>query len=283
MNMKKETLWEAIGQIDDDLIAEAGSWQKKCRTSYRPWVLTAACLTLFVMAALPAVLSLPSPSTPEIALSSTDWAEDPSILFQGKQYYPCSDDDYQKYELSAEVSLAQIGDFLGTVPQNGKEIYTYLPTRCDAVIAVKEEDSYTLYTFSSFASYNQNQDENAAAYLELYGIHSANDIKKITIDSAVLSSEEVKTFYQFFSVLQNDSDAYFDALTAPEQNISSALSDTSNTPSQSGTNALSRSHRIVIYANNGLFFETDYYPNIQFISRHKVEPNFQRFLTDCLT
>lgn len=45
-------------------------------------------------------------------------------------------------------------------------------------------------------------------------------------------------------------------------------------------NALSDSVTIRIYNTSGVYFNSEYYPNIGFISRHKVSPEFERFLKD---
>lgn len=51
---------------------------------------------------------------------------------------------------------------------------------------------------------------------------------------------------------------------------------------RSGTDALASSITIRIYNKNGVYFETVYYPNIGFISRHEVKDEFAAFLKNCL-
>ena len=57
-----------------------------------------------------------------------------------------------------------------------------------------------------------------------------------------------------------------------------------STPGYEGKagNALANSVTIRIYNQNGVYFDIEYFPNIGFISRHKVNEEFASFLDEYL-
>ncbi len=343
--MKKDVFYKAIGRIDDDIVANAAMPIKApIKRNWMKYSAAAACLCLAVLVS---IFSLPhlfdnrvptSPNIPEDAI-----AKDSRIGFDNKQYVPLSGDLLKKYGFEETVSQSQIGAKLGTVTEGndtGKEVYAYIPAGSDAVVAMKDGDSYKLYSFFTFKSYENNQDEDMIEYLKVYGIHAYTDIKKVTIDGKELEPDEIETFYNYFSALKNSSDAYFDSLfngkessstiapdiapndkpgLAPDiaPNVNSGLApdsgyqtdlpvmdepqvppvsnevtlneQASDTPGavpgssgSMGSDALANSHSIVVYGQNGLSFEMKYYPSIEFISRHKVDSDFQSFLKEHL-
>ncbi len=331
--MKKDVFYKAIGRIDDDIVAKAAMPIKAPRK--RNWMKYSAAAACLCLAVLVSIFSLPhlfdnrvpnSPNIPEDAI-----ALDPRIGFDNKQYVPLSRELLKEYGFEETVSQSQIGAKLGTVTEGndtGKEVYAYIPAGSDAVVAMKDGDSYKLYSFLNFKSYENNQDEDMIEYLKVYGIHAYTDIKKVTIGGRELEPDEIETFYNYFSALKNSSDAYFDSLfngkdssknVAPDiaPNIDPSLApdsgnqtnmpvidepqvppvsnevtineQASDTPGavpgssgSMGSDALSNSHSIVVYGQNGLSFEMKYYPDIEFISRHKVDSDFQVFLKEHL-
>ena len=95
------------------------------------------------------------------------------------------------------------------------------------MVAVKREDSWQLFRFLSFESYINNKDEDARAYLELYGIYSADDLEKILfighseraklenrmeILAELTDMDRIKTFYDYYSAIPDSSERYFDKL-----------------------------------------------------------------------
>ena len=138
------------------------------------------------------------------------------------------------------VAENDIGDKIATIKTGpdksliGCEVYFYKPAGCEAIVAVKQHGEYKLFKFLSFDSYNDNRDEDAAAYLNLYGIKSAGDIQKIqfighseqaklnhTVDvkAEITDKAEIAKFYNFYSVLKDSSDKYFDALYKAREEI----------------------------------------------------------------
>lgn len=138
------------------------------------------------------------------------------------------------------VAENDIGDKIATIKTGpdksliGCEVYFYKPAGCEAIVAVKQNGEYKLFKFLSFDSYNDNRDEDAAAYLNLYGIKSAGDIQKIqfighseqaklshTVDvkAEITDKAEIAKFYNFYAVLKDSSDKYFDALYKAREEI----------------------------------------------------------------
>jgi len=165
-------------------------------------------------------------------------------------------------------------------------------------------------------------------YLELYGIKSATDIAKVQfigwseeakiegrldIISEITDSGKITEFYNYYSVIKNSSDNYFDKLfnykssnnesldNPPEQTEvppdytegvadigSDVIIDKSETGAATSTegfvgsagDALNNSVTIRIYNQSGIYLDAEYYPNLSFISRHEVNTEFADFLKD---
>jgi len=153
--------------------------------------------------------------------------------FEDRDYIILSDELRKEFGLPSEIRDGDIGDKLGTITQGpdekliGKEVYEYIPADCEAIVAVKDGDSYKLFRFFNFESYKNNIDEDAERYLKLFGIKSAEDISKVQfilyseeaklrggfdIKAELKGKDEIKKFYDFYSGLKNSSDEYFKAL-----------------------------------------------------------------------
>lgn len=229
----------------------------------------------------------------------------------------------------------------------GCSVYRYLPAGSEAVVAVKIGELYQLYRFFTFEKYEDNGDEDAAAYLAIYGIDAPSDIKEIQFirygdqakpenqgDVAAVMDDEtnIAQFYGHYSVIKDSSTAYFDKLFSykkditeeegiPSGNNEPAIGfapdtqspevyeneasthvnvtatgyaedkpattpyDTgSSVPDSPGTvgDTLADSVIIRIYNHSGLYYDTPYYPNLGFISRHEVSEEFADFLANYL-
>lgn len=314
--MKKDILYNAIGEIDDDIIDTAINVnlasKKLRRKSWIKYSSAAACVCLlaagFVL--LPNIFK--NETTPEqlssnVAMdikpdqlsSHEDYiAMDTKICFNDNEYYPLANTQLLlDYGIDSTVTEDQIGKKIGVVSEGsftGNEVYSYAPINCDAIVLMKNGESYELYYFLAFNSYGNNQDEDMAEYLKMYGMSNFSEIEKITFDGISLEKSETEVFYNFFADLKDSSNDYFNSLSSykedknseSEKNVSesnsTAYSSSGMQISQGnpGTNALNNSHSIKIYGTNGLWFEMFYYPNIEFISRHKVNDSFIEFLKD---
>jgi hypothetical protein len=238
-----------------------------------------------------------------------------------KNYIILSEEQKKKFGFASTISISDVGPSITTITTSvdadlkGLEVYKYLPAAGEAVVAVKKDNEYRLFKFLSFDSYNNNQDEDVISYLELYGINSAADITKIQFighsDKAKMEGRldllkeitdkgTISEFYNYYSVIRNTSEAYFDKLfnykdskgetkdTTPEPTRLSPDSKASAPSDEGGkevkgspgraANALNNSLTIRMYNQEGVYFQVEYYPNIGFISRHEVNKEFASFL-----
>jgi len=155
------------------------------------------------------------------------------FMIDNKSYIILSEEQKSEFGLRNTINESDIGDMLTTITTSvdadliGSEVYTYLPVAGEAVVAVKTGNNYKLFRFFTFESYNNNQDEDVSAYLELYGINSAADIEKIQfighseeakiegrldIINEITDNDKITEFYKFYSAIKNSSDNYFDKL-----------------------------------------------------------------------
>lgn len=234
--MNKETLYEAIGQIDDDIIEKTARPKKASRqTVWLRYTVAAACLCLVAAGSIRSLPQLWNSAVPPYSQSTPEdaAAKDPSVYFEDRQYLPLDAERRQAFGFSGEISGDEIGAKLGVISKGndaGKEVYTYLPAGCEAVIAMKDGAGYSLYAFSAFESYLRNQDEDMAAYLQLYGIHSAADIQKVLIGERELETGKIPDFYTYFSALKNSSDGYFKSLKSGSTNASAGNNGSVSSP-----------------------------------------------------
>ncbi len=151
----------------------------------------------------------------------------------GRHYILLSDDLRNGYGLPGTVNEGDIGEKLTDITTSpdksliGSAVYRYIPAGGKAVVAVKKDSGYQLFRFFVFESYNNNQDEDAAEYLTLFGINNAEDISKIQfigyseqsklqgitdIRGEITDRDEIAKFYTYYSALKNSSDKYFNRL-----------------------------------------------------------------------
>lgn len=214
------------------------------------------------------------------------------------------------------LSPEEVGGLLGRVEEgadrtlDGCPIYEYLPVGCEALVAVQRDGVYQLFRFSGFLSYRDNRDEDMSAYLELYGVTGPESLRRVEFYTypdpfstkkvgELTDSQALARFYGLFSQLTASSEAYFKALGishAPaaegaSQEGQAVQSDTvagqresgaASSPAYEGTaaSALSDSVKLRLVGTNGLVWETEYYPHIGFISRHKVSDGFAAALEE---
>lgn len=299
-----------------------------------------------------------------------------------RNYIVLSDDLRTSYGFPDAVGESDVGDRIATVQKGpdksliGCNVYRYIPAGSEAVVAVKKDNTFMLFKFFAFESYLNNQDEDAAAYLKTYGIKNAGDIAKVSfighseksklegrtdIRGEITDRDEIARFYNYYSVLKNASDKYFDKLfsgigtdggkagakadsgktsgeykdapdsvvapddAAPDENGFSETSPpelqdpdesaayANDTPAKAVTSAvppeaqpavppqgttdkgdtgggstepsqgavgdkLSNSVTIRIYNQSGVYYDSEYYLNIGFISRYEVGNEFAAFM-----
>jgi len=151
----------------------------------------------------------------------------------GDRHYILMSDYVEEFGFPAVITDKDIGQKIMTIEKSsdksliGCDVFYYLPAGCEAVVAVKRNNEYELFKFYTFESYLNNQDEDAIEYLKLYGIDEPEDIAKIqfivydeiskregfnNIKSEITDRNEIINFYNFYSVLKNSSNEYFEKL-----------------------------------------------------------------------
>ena len=306
---------KTVSRIWDTILhASAPAAPKKAERRVQKWVAAAALFCILVGGALylgNAAGLLPTPSTENSFVSNSSSIESAQVtdefVWDGKTY--CAASNSFDGNLPAVVSSQEAGPQLGVIQSSadvsliGCPIFQYAPLGCDAVLIVQRNSRYEVFTFHTFQAYEQNSDVDAQEYLSLYGIQGADGIVKVellTPEGALLhtfaSPEEIQQFYGEYAALKDSSEEYFASLdithspsepgdsiiykiadsTAPQELDPDA--DTRTSPGSPGTNALANSIQIRIHAVNGLYYDTPYYPNIQFLSRYRVSDSFAAML-----
>ena len=226
--------------------------------------------------------------------------------FEGKLYVKADKEYIEEWMLDNTSLTSRKGSLLGTIDKSPDKsllecnIYSYMPLNSDAVIIVDKNNSLELFRFVSFESYMDNSDEDAAMYLDVYNIKSHDDIHKIEIfryptatsielTRTVTDKELIKEFYEGFAALKNSSDRYFDAISnysTPKPMRTPTLTDSgyiTHPYEGAASKALGNTRAIKIYFTNGLNYETQFYPNIGFMSRFELTEEYCAFVKElCL-
>ncbi len=181
-------------------------------------------------------------SSDDIANSVTDMQEDARDIANisqnqfkigNRHYIILNEGEKSGFNLPGKIAREDIGDKIATITDSadkslkGLDVYYYRPAGCEAVVALKKGEEYVLFRFYTFDSYINNQDEDAAEYLRLYGIENPDDISRIQfighseraklenrmdIISEITDREKIREFHGYFSALKNSSDRYFEAI-----------------------------------------------------------------------
>ena len=152
---------------------------------------------------------------------------------EDKHYMLLSEDQRIAFSLPESITEQDIGEKITTITTSvdadliGSEVYEYLPAGGKAIVAVKKDSEYKLFKFFQFESYINNKDEDVITYLELFGINSAEDIKQVQfighsetakiegqldIRSEITDIDQIRAFYQYYSVIKDSSEEYFEKL-----------------------------------------------------------------------
>lgn len=198
--MKKEKLYEAIGDINENYINEAHLTAKKtARPTWLKWAAMAACLTLVVMVSIPFVSNIHQQKDPSYAYDIVE--------FNGA-YYEILDKDNAKilkeYNLPKEITSDMVGDFVGVcLDDKGNEtkryMYEYVPYS-DAdqkvVYVLKAGEKYSFALFCNYIYKTDSEHTEASEMFALYGVCSAEDIATITMgDKTIKDAGEIKVFF----------------------------------------------------------------------------------------
>ncbi len=245
-----------------------------------------------------------NPTISEGALAPAD----ERFTLDGKNYTLYS---YDNLPFSPDVSADQVGEQIATanIDDTEQDIYEYLPADgAEIAVVVEKENDYQLFVFSGFESLSnpsQNKDADMADYLKVYGVTSADDIEKVVLtftstettgSSVALSNDRTETIdsrevineiYPIVSELSDNSEKYFQLLEQyiPKSDTSNSDIDSEgdgNTGSQGGTTALENSVMVTAVLKSGLEMEFHYYPNIYFLNRYEIPPQYRNIIDSYL-
>jgi hypothetical protein len=198
--MKKEKLYEAIGEIDDNYINDAHlTAKKKSRPVWVKWGALAACLCLMLVASMPFVSNIHQQKDPVEPIDV--------VVFNGA-YYEILDKDNAKilkeYNLPKEITSDMVGDFVGaSLDDTGNEtkrfMHEYVPysdAEQKAVYVLKEGEKYSFALFCNYIYKNDSEHTEASEMFALYGVDNAEDIASITMDGKTIrDAGEIKEFF----------------------------------------------------------------------------------------
>ena len=200
--MKKENLFDIIGDVDEQKVATAGramTEKKKSRPVWMKWGAMAACLCLMLVASIPFVSNIYQQKDPSYAYDIVE--------FNGA-YYEILDKDNAKilkeYNLPKEITSDMVGDFVGTsLDDKGNEtkrfMHEYVPysdAEQKAVYVLKEGEKYSFALFCNYIYKNDSEYTEASEMFALYGVNNAEDIASITMDGKTIKDAgEIKEFF----------------------------------------------------------------------------------------
>ncbi len=271
----------------------------------------AAAFAIFVGGGIGLWLYAQRSTIPSVELSShtTELEVDLSVMqsfeLDGALYHQASSEELTEYGLPATVDEELIGPYLGTLGKEageelmGKDVYAYGDPAARVFLTVQTAKGYDIYLFGGFIKYRDNTDEDASAYLALYGVEDESDIESIDIYDypdttsehlvrTITSRKIIGQFYDMYCSLTDASEAYFDAIgihpalssqsldppaaavSDGNQSAVSCLSpNASDAYEEKEGDALSDCKTIALHLTNGYTLRVPFYPRIGFLSRYK--------------
>ena len=236
--MKREKLFEIMGETDDDLVESAAHTNAiHQKMTWRQWILTAACVALIVGAVIPFAKAasegrswisvlLPwqekaadDPVEPGTdALPSFTWKENGKgrlspdslevIQFNGTYYEGLNMSDtalLDRFNLPHEIKENDIVNTVGKAKTDGgKELtlYEYQPDQ-QAVYIAECEGRYTYAVFCNRIREDVSQYDTAQELFSIYGIHQPEDIVQVEIGGKrITKPEKIKEFYNALCTAQ---------------------------------------------------------------------------------
>lgn len=226
-----------------------------------------------------------------------DTAQLDIITFKDRRYTNV-DVIYPDLNFSSTTDKSNLGEKIGMVEESfnldlvGSEIYKHTAYPSENIIIVKHNNDYMVFAFENFTTYMyDNQDKDATAYLELYNINSALDIKELKIYTYkddmsielindITDQKVIEEFYQGYRMLKNSSDKYFEILNNETFSMKVGEESDYNTSSMIGSSAitLADNTKIRVCLENSIYFDLEFYPYINFISRYELSNDFASFI-----
>lgn len=189
--MKKETFFEVLGDLDEDLVLEAGSAGSAAaptpRRGWVKWCAAAACLALAVAAAAPLLRATQDKLPTQIGQV---------ILFDGAMYEVCQDRQILgRLGIDRDITRADAGEAVAYLKKRTPDaraqyveaegptdivLYAYDQAPCGAVYVIGDRGRYDAAVFCNFLL----SDDDAAPLerlYQLYGVERASDIASLSL------------------------------------------------------------------------------------------------------
>lgn len=283
--MKKEDLFEAIGDIDDDLVSHAEDFSVTgTKFTWRQMTLAVACVIVMVSAVVPfAVAAVQGRPWISVLLpwqeKGSDHPDDPdalplysskepyleNIIIYNRAYYSYLDmsnrENLDKLNLPHEIRETDLRGIVGEAETDqGKpvKLYEYMSGQ-QAVYIAECEGKYAFAVFCNRIRKDLYPCDTAQELFAIYGIHGAEEIACIEIgDRKLTSGGEIEKFYSALCSAQamgNDewNAVVFNGMSEKESNrLCITLADTAQEISVTSTAGIRA---------NGL----TYYPTIQYV------------------
>jgi len=226
--MKKEELFNIIGEVDEQKVAAAGMAmnKKKSRHVWVKWGAMAACLFLVVGLAIPVL-------NPKGGPGQEDPLRPLNVIEYNGAYYESVDmtdkNTLDTYNLPYEITADMIGISLGAgLDTNGEHteqtLYQYVPyadivtitTELEqeraqrAVYIVEDGGAYSFALFCNFIGFDSNTHTEASEMFVVYGVDEVEDIASITIDGKeVTDSNKINALFDnLYNSYAMGNDAY---------------------------------------------------------------------------
>lgn len=212
--MKKEELFNIIGEVDEQKVGAAGMAmnKKKSRPVWLKWGAMAACLCLVVGLAIPVL-------NPKGGPGQDDPLRPLNVIEYNGAYYESIDMSDKKildtYNLPHEITKDMVGISLGAGvdavgEQTEQTLYQYVPyadivtitTELEqertqrAVYIVEDGGVYSFALFCNFVGFDSNTHTEASEMFVVYGVDEVEDIASITIDGKeVTDIDKIKALF----------------------------------------------------------------------------------------
>lgn len=156
---------------------------------------------------------------PELALEETD-----EVLVKGRIYSLREDLreslNYPEFVAEEELGEAWAAQWRHTSGVSQTTAYWYPKAPGETAVALEQPDGrYRLYLFENFTSYEENGEEDMAAYAAVYGLHSAYDLAEVRIqgengqEAAIGDPGWLSRFFEEYVGLTEDAEGYFSQLS----------------------------------------------------------------------
>ncbi|GEM_PF-5431583 len=208
------------------------------------------------------------------------------------------------------VNEEDVGALIFTVPEEdktcgGSNIYEYAPVKGRFFTVLEDKDgSYKLFMFE------KTEADDVKTYFDIFGITSAEDIARVTVSEGekTVEVQDIEAVFNELSKAESDiaeyektAKAYLKAVPAVEPKTTEARAEEETTEEaaqvteaaesvdaadDAGANVTETVLKIIklkIQTVSGLTYETEFYPQIDYISTCKISDDFSELLKTVLS